>query len=248
MTPELQAITQRLEEVEHQVAHLQALAVEHSDTDRTEAARTINAQTFIVTDKHGVRRAELSMTIPAGEAEEQPWLGLFDANGNVRACLGVHGGLPWLEFYDGNQKSVVNVTVDEHGPQIGLFYGNGKAAAAIALPEAGPRVSLFGEEGKPAVVLSLPEEGPQMTLFGGDGRGDIHLTGFRGGPEISLAEAGGKGQLSLRVTPSGTKELFMGEYGHEAQPTVGPSLKLGVTNDGPRLQFGKDNTVFWSVP
>lgn len=114
MTPELQALTQRLEDVERQVAHLEALAVEHSDTDRTEAARTINAQTFIVSDRRGVRRAELSMSIPAGKAEEQPWLGLFDANGNVRACLGVHGGLSWLEFYDASQKSVVNLVVHEH--------------------------------------------------------------------------------------------------------------------------------------
>jgi len=124
MTPELQALTQRLEDVEKQVAHLEALAVEHSDTDRTEAARTVNAQKFVVSDKHGVRRAELSMVIPAGQAEEQPWLGLFDANGNVRACLGVEGGLPWLEFYDANQKSVLNLKVDERGPRVGMFYGN----------------------------------------------------------------------------------------------------------------------------
>src|SRR5579885_818273 len=58
MTPELQALTQRVEDLERQVAHLEALAVEHSDTDRTEAARTINAQKFVVTDARGVRRAE----------------------------------------------------------------------------------------------------------------------------------------------------------------------------------------------
>lgn len=226
MTPELQALTQRLENVERQVAHLEALAVEHSDTDQTEAARTVNAQTFIVTDKHGVRRAELSMTIPLGEAEEHPWLGLFDADGNVRACLGVHDGFPWLEFYDRNQKRVVNLRVDEHGPGISLHDGNGKAAAVIYLSKDGPLITLDDANGKLAVSVSV----------------------WEGQPSLTLHDPGGKGQVSLRVAPSGAKELFMGEYGTEAQPTVGPSLKLEVTSDGPGLQFGKDNRVFWSAP
>jgi hypothetical protein len=35
MTPELEAITRRLEEAEKQIAHLAALVVEQSDADRT---------------------------------------------------------------------------------------------------------------------------------------------------------------------------------------------------------------------
>lgn len=247
MTPEMQALTRRLEELEKQVAHLEALAVERSDADRTEAARTVNAQTFIVTDKNGVRRAELGMSVPAGETEEHPWLGLFDADGNVRACFGVDGGgLPWLEFYDEGQKSVLNILVDEHGPRIGLFHGNREPGVHVALSEGGPRISLSDEEGKPAVVISLPKEGPQMSLFSVNG--NLHLSSFRYGPEIALASSGGKGDLTLGVSASGSKQLFMGEHGNEAQPAPGPSLKLEVTDDGPRLRFGKDNKVFWSAP
>jgi hypothetical protein len=227
MTPELQALTQRLEDVEKQVAHLEALAVEHADTDQTVGARTVNAQTFVVTDARGVRRAELSMTIPAGEAEEQPWLGLFDANGNVRACLGVHGRLPWLEFYDPNQKSVVSLTVDEHGPRMGLYYGNRRPAVAVTLSKAGPQVSLFGPDGQEGASVQVCE----------------------GRSSLTLLDPSGKGALYLEVGPSGTKQLFMGGLGSEAQESpVGPSLKLEVANDGPRLQFGQDNRVFWSVP
>ncbi len=226
MTPELQALTQRLEDVERQVAHLEALAVEHSDTDRTEAARTINAQTFIVSDKRGVRRAELSMSIPAGETEEQPWLGLFDADGNVRACLGVHDGQPWLEFYDANQSSPLQIRIDEHGPHIALYYGNRE----------------------PAVVIKLLEGGPGMILTGPNGQESVNLSVWRDGPHVTLTGAIGKGELSLQVAPSGTKELFMGKLGSEGQPTLGPSLKLEVTDDGPCLRFGKDNKVFWSAP
>jgi hypothetical protein len=249
MIPELQALTQRLEDIERRVAHLEALAVQHSDTDQTVETRTVNAQTFVVSDKHGVRRAELSMSVPAGEAEEHPWLGFFDANGNVRACLGVHEGLPWLEFYDGNQKSVVNVTVDEHGPQIGLFYGNREPGVLVKLSEGGPRLALLDGDGNHAVRLAVSEHGPSVLLEGTNGKRSVSVDVWKGQPSLTLYDPSGKGKLSLQVAPSGAKQLFMGEPGSEAQESpIGPSLKLGVTSDGPRLQFGRDNNVFWSVP
>lgn len=244
MTPELQALSQRLEDLERQVAHLEALAVKHSDTDRTEAARTVNAQTFVVSDKHGARRAELSMTIPAGEAEEQPWLGLFDANGNVRACLGVHGGLLWLEFCDADQKSVVNLNVDEHGPRIGFYYGDGKPAAVITVAKSGPQVGLIGENGQESVHLSVSGDGPAITLTNANGKPSVSVQLWEGRPSLTLHDQSGKGELSLQVAPSGAKELLM----CEAEPTVGSSLKLAVTSEGPYLVFGQGNKVFWSAP
>jgi hypothetical protein len=227
MIPELQAVTRRLEEVERQVAHLQAVAVEHSDTDQTVAARTVNAQTFVVTDAQGVRRAELSMSVPAGQTEEQPWLVLFDASGNARAWLGVQGGLPALGFYDANQKPVVDLSVDEDGPRMGLYYGNGKPAVAVTLSKAGPGVSLFGADGLEGASVQVCE----------------------GRSSLTLLDPSGKGALYMEVGPSGAKRLFMGELGSEAQESpVGPSLKLEVTSNGTRLQFGKDGRVFWSAP
>ncbi len=71
MTPELQALALRLEEVEKQIAHLAALVVGQSDTDRTVVARS-----FVVKDELGKRRAELGMKIPAGKTEERPCLAL----------------------------------------------------------------------------------------------------------------------------------------------------------------------------
>ena len=248
MTPEMQAITRRLEELERQVAHLEALAVERSDTDRTEAARTVNAQAFIVTDGNGVRRAELGMSVPAGEAEESPWLGLFDAGGHVRACLGVdEGGLPWLEFYDAGQKSVLNIMVDEHGPRIGLFHGNRKPGVHVALTERGPRMGLVASNGQESVDLLVSGEGPLIMLADANGKPVATVGVWKGRPSLTLHDPGGKGRLDLQVAPSGAKELFMG-LGSETQPTVGPSIKLEVTDDGPCLKFGKDNSVFWSVP
>jgi hypothetical protein len=236
-----------LEEVERQVAHLEALAVERSDTDRTEAARTVNAQKFVVSDKNGVRRAELGMSIPAGEAEEHPWLGLFDGDGNVRACLGVHEGLPWLEFYNANQESVLGLRVDEQGPHVGLFYGNKQPAAYINLSKGGPRISLTTPNGQESVDLLVSGDGPLIMLSDANGKPVAIVGVWKGRPHLTLNDPGGKGWLGLQVAPSGAKELFMG-LGSEAQATVGPSLKLEVTEDGPCLKFGKDNSVFWSAP
>jgi hypothetical protein len=248
MNPELQALTQRLGEVERQVAHLEALVVEHSDTDRTEAARTVNAQAFIVTDKNGGRRAELGMVTPAGQTEERPWLGLFDADENVRACLGVdEKGLPWIEFYDASQNSALNILVDEHGPRIGLFHGNREAGVHVALTVRGPRMSLTSPNGKESVDLLVSGEGPLVMLTDANGKPVATVGVWKGQPSLTLHDPSGKGRLDLQVAPSGAKELSMG-LGSEAQPTVGPSLKLEVTDDGPCLKFGKDNKVFWSAP
>jgi hypothetical protein len=247
MSPEMQAIAQRLEEVERQVAHLEALAAERSDPDRTEAARTVNAQAFVVKDKNGVRRAELGMSVPTGETEEHPWLGIFDADGNVRACLGVHEGLPWLEFYDANQESVLGLRVDGEGPHVGLFYGNRRPAAYISLSKVGPRMSLTTSNGKESVDLLVSGEGPLIMLSDANGKPVATVGVWKGQPSLTLIDPGGKGRLNLQVAPSGAKELFMG-LGSEAQPSVGPSLKLEVTDKGPCLKFGKDNSVFWSAP
>ena len=112
MTPELQAITQRLEEVERQVAHLAALVTEQTDTDRT-----VEARRFVVRDEQGQRRVELGTVTNPRDKDEAiygPWLGLFDADERVRACIGVrgrgaHGRIegPWLELYNENGKSGV---------------------------------------------------------------------------------------------------------------------------------------------
>jgi hypothetical protein len=74
MTPELQAITQRLEEVERQVAHLAALVTEQTDTDRT-----VEARRFVVRDEQGQRRVELGTVTNPRDKDEAiygPWLGL----------------------------------------------------------------------------------------------------------------------------------------------------------------------------
>ena len=145
MTPELEALTQRLELVEKQVAHLAALVTEQSDPDRT-----VEAQTFVVKDEQGQRRAELGMSIPVGHAEAHPWLGLFDENESIRACVGVGGQAtrgtiqgPWFEMY--NEKGMVGVEIgfDDDNPALRLFNENGNPTVAVSTSELGPCLALF---------------------------------------------------------------------------------------------------------
>ncbi len=137
MTPELQAIVQRLEEVEKQVAHLQALVTEQSDPDRA-----VVAQSFVVKDERGQRRAELGMVIPVGWTEAQPWLGLFDANDSLRACIGVGAEGPWLELYNAKGKAVALE-----------LHSSGQASLVMQDANGDPRLLLTAESDRPTLAF-----------------------------------------------------------------------------------------------
>jgi hypothetical protein len=213
MTPELEALARRLEEVEKQIAHLGALVVEQSDTERA-----VVAQNFVVTDTRGVRRAELGLVIPAGETEVRPWLGLFDTDGNPRACLGLEEKGVFFELFNGKHKAL-HVGVDDDGPGIMLLDANGKPSVHVGVDENGPAITLLDANGKPSALVGVSEDGPW----------------------ISLHSPSGKPRVKLGFSPSGSTTLYMGD-------TEGASAKLAVDSDGASLQFGKDNKVFWSAP
>jgi hypothetical protein len=102
MSPDMQSIAQRLEELEKQVAHLGALIIEQSDPDKRVAAGTIAARNFVVRDEKWQRRAELGMVTTVGQTEAQPYWGLFDAGDRGRACIHVDAEGPSLELYSAN--------------------------------------------------------------------------------------------------------------------------------------------------
>lgn len=189
MTPELQALTQRLEELEKQVAHLAALVVEQSDADRT-----IAAQSFIVRDSDGRRRAELGTVIPEGQTEESSWLGLFDADENIRACIGVGGRGkqgpiegPWVELYDTKGNAAVEIDVDEHGPSVRLFNEDGKPTVALATSELGPCVTISNPNGKERVSISVFLSGaPALVMEDAAGDKVLKLAVERDGPRLAF--------------------------------------------------------------
>lgn len=176
MTPELQALARRLQEVEKQVAHLAAIVTEQTDTDRT-----VVANQFLVRDDQGRRRIELGTVIPEGQTDESPWLGLFDANEQVRACIGVsgrgkHGAIegPWIELYDAMGNGVIEISVEESRPTIRLFNESGKATIAVATSELGPFITISNPNGKESLTLTIQLSG-QPWLLMSDSQGDAVL-------------------------------------------------------------------------
>jgi hypothetical protein len=169
MTPELQALSRRLEELEKQVAHLAALVTEQSDTDRT-----VVAQSFVVRDEREQRRAELGMVIPEGQTEAQPWLGLFDANEGVRACVGVGREGGWLELYSAKGQAIAEIVEFRDGPRIALFDANGNTRLSLAVSEGGSFAYLFSPNGKQHLRLELFSSG-QATVVMQDPSGEPRL-------------------------------------------------------------------------
>lgn len=170
MTLELQVLTQRLEAVEKQVAHLAALVVEQSeDTDRTVVARS-----FVVRDRQGQRKAELGTVIRVGQTEESPWLGLFDDNQTARACMGVSAEGPWLQLCSAKGQAVAEVMEDQGGPRVSLFDASGNIRISLYLSDGGSFASLFSSDGKQHLRLELFSRG-QASLVMKDANGDTSL-------------------------------------------------------------------------
>jgi len=195
MTPELQALTQRLEEIEKQVAHLAALVVEQSDTDAIK--HTVAAQSFVVRDSEGRRRAELGMVIPKDGVEEAPWLGLFDADENLRACVGVAGNGkegpiegPWIELYDARGNVGLEIEIGEHGPSLRLFNDEGKATLAVTTSELGPCVMVKNPNGEESLMLHTSLAGAPELLIVDNGRhgNQLKLTIDDNGPCLLLGK------------------------------------------------------------
>ena len=165
MTPELQAISERLEEVEKQIAHLAALLTEQSDTGRTVVARR-----FVVVDEKEQRRATLEST-RAG-----PYLGLFDGNQNLRAGLGVTAATAprqegsWLQLFGEKGRVVAEVREYQDGPRIALFDTNGDTRISFNLSESGSFAYLFGPSGKEHLRLELFSSG-QVSMVMQDASG-----------------------------------------------------------------------------
>ena len=157
MTPELQAITQRLAEVEKQVAHLAALVTEQSDADRTVVARS-----FVVKDAEGKQRG----TLEVNEGCSGLWL--YDANGNMRAGLTVvNEGGPSLALRDTEGRAVVDIWGKEKGSSIDFWHANGEQRLSMTVTEDGAWVGLGNSNTKRKLSLHVSPTG-EARLFMGD--------------------------------------------------------------------------------
>lgn len=189
MTPELQNIAQRLEEVEKQVAHLAAIVTEHSDTERR-----ITAQGFVVEDSQGRRRAELAV-VPVEHGRESPWLGLFDEDGKLRICLGAEGREgpttgPWLELYSPKGRTAVEVEGGPDGPLIRMFDANGSARlVANVSPSGDPHVAMSDANGKLRVILEVAPTGePGLIMYDGNAEPRLDIGVEQQGPQLRFRD------------------------------------------------------------
>lgn len=225
MTPDMQGIVQRLEEMEKQVAHLQALITEQSDPDRAVVARS-----FVVKDPEGKQRAAL------GLHEGCSGLWLYDANGNPRAGLTVLAKEgPSLALRDTDGRASVDICVDENGPTIRLFDANGKQEALVT-PKA---LLLFDAQGKARVKIGMSHE-DEFSL------GNEPLQSPSGGanwPTLALLDEDGRGGNLFVLTPTGPALRLQDRRGNVVLLTVKYDTGEASVSIGSR-----DGKVVWSAP
>lgn len=230
MTPELQAIAQRLEEVEKQIAHLGSLVVEQSDTDRDVLARgfggrTVAAQTFILADAAGRPRAELSAS------DEGAAFCLLHSDGKPGVEISIRDCGPRIVFFDANGKrrATLETLSEPGGPWLGLFDENGNVRACLG-------TSSGGADGPNA-----PEEGPWLEFYDAKQKSVLSVTAHEHGPKIGFFYSNREPGVNLTLSEHGPAMFLSDESGKQR-------VRLAVDESGPCVLFGKDNKVFWSAP
>lgn len=138
-------------------------------------ARTVEAERFVLLDEHGKVRSELSMTeygprlrlidedektrFVIGMGPQMAGLGLFDANGQGRALLGVASdGTPGLCLYSQHMRMRIGlVAPPDRSASLGLFDENGVGRAKLTVGQDGSPSLLF-QNSNGIVVYKAPEE------------------------------------------------------------------------------------------
>lgn len=155
----LKRLDQRLGRVERQNRLLKrglglTLAVFGAVILMGQAGRTtISAQQFLLVDRAGKRRAEISL---AGGAAR---LLLFDQQKRVRLNLTVQGtGQPTMVFYDGSSRPRSMFSTKTDGSQAWvLFDHQQKARATMAMRKDGSPLLFFtNKQGKVTTILPKP--------------------------------------------------------------------------------------------
>jgi len=110
------------------------------------AARTVDAERFVVKDARGRPRATL------GVDGDVAALSLYDRDGRARAALQVAGdGTSRLGFFDRDGKSRIVLDAASDGVStVGFYDRQGKAHAHLRVEADGtPALGLFDKEGQP---------------------------------------------------------------------------------------------------
>lgn len=117
--------------------------------------------------------APAAAAAPAGPtAVEAQGFILKDANGKVRAELGLAGGSPSLKFRDESGSALVSLSLNEGpaGPVLLLSDPQHHASVALSvLEKAGPQLSLTGERADIQLRMGVTPDGTALELSDKDG-------------------------------------------------------------------------------
>jgi len=199
-TPDLEAVVERLERVEKQnrrlkLAGIVALVLVGAVGLLAAAAphaRTIEAERFVLVDRHGIERAVLApgQYFPGQEEEDVSFLGLslFDEQGKMRVALVATENSPANESY-------------------GLFFLGADAGPQAGLGVDADIAQLLFRDGKgnaPVWLTGGSPGGGMLTLTDDEGKHEIHLkAGLPSVLRFSDEENKARIKLGFPVDPNG---------------------------------------------
>lgn len=207
--------------------------------DVSRRAEALYAERFVLVDKAGNVRADLSLHSSGGAA-----LSLKDEQGRTR------GGF---------------VLRDDGQPSLGLFGRDGVAGAILAIESSGRMGSGPNEESE-GIGSAAGVTGPFLRLRGSDGKSGLFL-GVSPSPQIMLLDDQGKNRMQILLTNAGTPTMSLldqegivrGEFGLyvDGSPVVSfvdkkKKGRLGMlmnTDGSTRLgMVDGEGKVIWSAP
>jgi hypothetical protein len=185
-TPDLEAVVERLGRVEKQnrrlkVAGIVALVVVGAVGLLAAAApkpRTIEAERFVLVDRHGERAVLAPGQHLLGQGEPSfIGLTLFDEDGKIRVALGACENSPENEsavliFFDADKKPQVTLGVTTDHAELTLSNNKGEVPVWLTADDVGGKLDLTDGEGKYRIwltaglpsVLGFADEGDKTRI------------------------------------------------------------------------------------
>jgi len=148
-----------------------------SETPDQIQAKTVVAQSFVLTDAGGGRRAAMVLS-----ESGQPVIALFDNRGVMRAELGLTNDQPQLTLYD-----------DAGQPRLVLAVSDNMSAIALNHAASAGDVGVYVKATGPAVALSHSAEHVLKAMLGVDADGD---------PTLRMCDSRGAERVTLAFTPT----------------------------------------------
>jgi hypothetical protein len=125
---------------------------------------------------------------------------LKDANGRIRADLGLDKAGVRLLLNDENEKMRLNAAVFAEGPGMALFDENGAVRFSVSQSNRGPSLMFNDENQKPRSIMRLLKEGPALAFLDEKENDRMVLSLTRSnGVSMEMFEAGKHLLASLRA-------------------------------------------------